>query len=54
MNSPPPWKPTGRSSLIMLIILIFVLAIGFILAWTKSPPGAPDPTATADPQILHP
>ena len=41
-------RPGGRgSSIMMLLVLLAVIAAVATWAWLETPPGAPDPSATA-------
>jgi hypothetical protein len=50
----PPGKPSGGSGLLALLALVLVLAIAYSVGWADSPTDAPNPTSTANPEVLPP
>jgi hypothetical protein len=51
-NPANPRRPSGGTSLLMLLLLAFVVAGLLIWAYARSDPGQPNPSGTANPKVL--
>ena len=49
------WRSlSGARAILLLFALLLLLAGLIVYAWEKNPPDAPNPAATADPEVLVP
>jgi predicted transporter len=51
-NPANPRRPSGGTSLLMLLVLAIVIAALVVWAYARSDPGQPKPTATGNPKAL--
>jgi hypothetical protein len=51
-NPANPRRPSGGTSLLMLLVLAIVVAGLLIWAYARSDPGQPNPAGTANPKVL--
>ena len=54
MSTRPPWRPTGGSGILLLVILLILVAALFLWARSAHPPGTAHPVATGVPPTAPP